>query len=255
MRYTQPVRSRFADKRLAPAVRRELLERIIARSAERDGKARPLIVFDLDGTLMDNRPRVTAILHELAHTWREAHPAAAERLAAARHEEIHYGFSDNLTRLGVHEALHEAAARFWHERFFYDGYIRHDVAVAGAVEFATRCYHAGASLMYLTGRDLPNMSLGTFASLRDLGFPIGVVGTSLVTKPAFDIPDDTFKRDVGPLLERVGPVLAVFDNEPGNCNVLLSHHPRCLSVLVDTQHAPDPPDLAAGVAVIDSFET
>jgi hypothetical protein len=97
------------------------------------------------------------------------------------------------------------------------------------------------------------MSLGTLASLRDLGFPIGVVGTSLVTKPDFDIPDHHFKRDIAPSLLRVGPVLAVFDNEPINCNVLLETHPEAISVLVDTQHAPDPPDLHPGVAVIDSF--
>ncbi len=255
MRYRLRVSSRFAEKRLAPAARRELLERIVARSAERvDGHA-PLIVFDLDGTLMDNRPRVTAILHELANAWRSENPAAAERLAAARHEDIGYGFGENLRRLGVHDSLHESAQRFWHERFFVDAYLRHDVPVPGAVAFAERCYRAGANLIYLTGRDLPNMSLGTLASLRDLGFPIGVVGTSLVTKPDFDIPDDAFKRDVGPLLERVGPVLAVFDNEPANCNVLLSLHPRCSSVLIDSQHAPDPPELHPGVVVIDTFET
>ncbi len=249
--------SRFADKRLAPAQRRELLEGIIARSGDHGSGGRaPLVVFDLDGTLLDNRPRVLAILHELGAAWREEHPAAAERLVAARLEHVSYGFVTILKRLGVSDdALHDAASKFWHARFFVDGYLRHDVAVPGAVQFARRCYDAGASLMYLTGRDLPNMSLGTLASLRDLGFPIGVVGTSLVTKPAFEIPDAEFKRDVAPQLGRVGPVLAVFDNEPYNCNVLHASHPECVSVLVDTQHAPDPPELHPAVAVIDTFET
>lgn len=255
MGYAQRV-TRFADRRLDAAARRQLLERVIARSAERIASRAPLIVFDLDGTLLDNRPRVVAILHELAAAWRETHPGAAERLARAAGADIGYGFVDNLVRLGVDDPdLHRTGQQFWHERFFDDGYLRHDVPVPGAVDFARRCYHAGASLMYLTGRDLPNMSLGTLASLRDLGFPIGVVGTSLVTKPSFDVPDSEFKRDVAPLLERVGPVLAAFDNEPGNCNELLAAHPSCISVLVDTQHAPDPPELDPAVAVIESFET
>jgi hypothetical protein len=249
------VESRFAQQRLGPTGRRELLERLLAGSAERRTGRVPVIVFDLDGTLLDNRPRVVAILRELAEAWRADHPSAAQRLSEARNEQIGYGFVENLVRLGLADpSLHDAGLRFWHERFFVDSYLRHDVPVPGAVQFAQRCYGAGANIVYLTGRDLPNMSLGTLASLRDLGFPIGVVGTSLVTKPDFAIPDDAFKRDVAPQLERIGPVLASFDNEPANCNAFLACHPECVSVLVDTHHAPDPPELSRGVAVIDSFE-
>jgi len=250
------VQSRFFPKRLSNDGRRDLLESLIARSAERVHGRAPLVVFDLDGTLLDNRPRVVAILHELAEHWRETHPEASAAVRQAKDEDIHYGLVENLKHLGVHDPeLQQLGQRFWFERFFVDEYLRHDVALAGAVSFAQRCYEAGANLMYLTGRDTPKMALGTFASLRDRGFPIGTVGTSLVTKPAFDIPDDRFKREAGPLLDRVGPVLAVFDNEPGNCNALLECHPSCASVLLDTHHAPNPPDLLPGVAVIDTFET
>ncbi|MBM4357393.1 MAG: HAD family hydrolase [Deltaproteobacteria bacterium] len=246
----------FTHLRLTPDARRTLLESLVDRSAERIGGRAPLIVFDLDGTLLDNRPRVVAILHELAAHWRTRYPNAAELLAKATDEDIGYGIVDNLVRLGVDDPeLHREGQKFWFDRFFIDDYLRHDQPLAGAVAFAKRCHDAGASLMYLTGRDLPKMSLGTLASLRDCGFPIGVVGTSLVTKPAFDIPDERFKREVAATLDRVGPVLAVFDNEPGNCNALLEAHPACLSVLIDTQHAPDPPPLRQGVTVIDTFET
>lgn len=242
--------------RLPSDRRRALLESLIARSAERIGGRAPLIVFDLDGTLLDNRPRVVAIFRELADHWRGQHPREAASLAQVKDDDIGYGLVENLKRLGIDDpALQKEGSQFWFERFFVDGYLRHDVPLAGAVSFATRCYEAGANLMYLTGRDLPKMSLGTLASLRDCGFPIGVVGTSLVTKPAFDIPDERFKRDVGATLDRVGPVLAVFDNEPGNCNALLECHPACASILLDTHHAPNPPALRAGVAVIDTFET
>jgi hypothetical protein len=108
--------------------------------------------------------------------------------------------------------------------------------------------------VYLTGRDLPGMALGTFKSLRDLGFPIGTMGAKLVTKPAFDIPDTEFKRGVAGDLGRFGEVIAVFDNEPANCNLLLEAYPACDSVFVDTQHAPEPPELDSRVLVIDSFE-
>jgi len=249
------VSSLYSHLRLTADGRRELLAGLVARSSDTIDGRRPLLVFDLDGTLLDNRPRVVAILHELAQSWRESHPEAAAKVARARDEDIGYGLVDNLMRLGIEvPELHAAGQRFWFERFFIDEYLRHDTALAGAVEFARRCHEAGASIMYLTGRDLPKMAVGTLASLRDLGFPIGVVGTSLVTKPAFDIPDERFKREVARELDRVGPVLAVFDNEPGNCNALLEAHPACVSVLLDTQHAPNPPALHSGVVVIDTFE-
>ncbi|WP_437742442.1 HAD family hydrolase [Sorangium sp. So ce1504] len=244
----------FHEKRLVPLERTRLLRSIVERAADRS-EGPPVIVFDLDGTLMDNRPRVVAILHELAEEWRRKHPYAAALLERASPDGIVYGFQDNLRQLGVHdEALHLHAFDFWRARFFNDPHIRHDVEVPGASQYARDCHAAGATLVYLTGRDLPKMALGSFASLRDLGFPIGVIGTELVVKPRFEMPDTEFKRSVAPQLSRLGRVIAVFDNEAANCNLLLGCHPRCTAVFLDTQCAPDPPPLDARVRVIHTFE-
>jgi hypothetical protein len=250
------LKSIFHPNRLAPAERAALLRAIIERARERSGAAAcPVIVFDLDGTLIDNRPRVVAILHELGEHWRTTHPVAAERCLAATVDDIGYGVIDNLKRLGVDEAwLHDEGLSFWKQRFFTDHYQMHDVEIRGAVAFARACHDAGALLVYLTGRDLPGMAIGTFKSLRDLGFPIGTMGTKLVTKPAFEIPDTEFKQSVARDLGRFGDVIAVFDNEPANCNLLLEAYPKCESVFVDSQHAPEPPALLPGVSVIDTFE-
>lgn len=216
----------------------------------------PVIVFDLDGTLLDNRPRVARIFHELAAAWEREHPEASRALAAAKSEAIVYGLHENLDLLGVRdEALREQAFAFWRERFFIDAYMKYDEPTKGALEFVRACYQAGATIVYLTGRDLPNMALGTFASLRDVGFPIGVVGTSLVTKPAFEIPDAEFKNEVAPALVRHGHIVAAFDNEPANNNLFKHHHPRAESVFLDTHHAPNPPSLDESVIVIDTFST
>jgi len=251
------VGSSFVDRRLPPSERAALLRGLVSRVTEVRASSgpRPVLVFDLDGTLMDNRPRVVAILHELGEAWRSKHPEAAERCRRATPEDIVYGFADNMRRLGVtEEELHDAGFTFWKERFFTDDHQRHDVAVAGAREFVQAVWKAGAVVVYLTGRDLPNMALGAFASLRDLGFPIGRVGTELVVKPSFEQPDGEFKQAVAPELARLGEVVAVFDNEPINCNVLLEAHPRSVSVFLDTQHAPDPPALDPRVRVVGSFE-
>ena len=240
--------------RLPADEQKALLDRIV-ESCNSDGKARtPVVVFDLDGTLMDNRPRTAAILRELSTVWQATHPSVAPKLASADAEQLAYLLTDTLGRLGVTKTdLVREAEIFWRERFFTDAYLAHDVEVPGAAAFARACYEAGGILVYFTGRDLPLMGLGSFASLRDLGFPIGVPGTELVLKPDANMPDEAFKRMSGPALERVGRIVAIFDNEPGNCNVLGEHFPEAYSVLLDTQHLPGAPPLADGVRVIADF--
>jgi hypothetical protein len=247
--------SPFHHLRLSPADQTRVLRSIIDRAKERTLRGPPIVVFDLDGTLLDNRPRVVAILHELAEEWKTLHPEAAEACSRATPEQIGYGFIENLRRLGVtKEELHHVGLTFWKARFFADPHMKHDVEVRGARAFAHACYQAGGVVAYFTGRDLPNMALGSFASLRDLGFPIGVVGTELVTKPAFEIPDTEFKRSAAPEFRRIGEVIAVFDNEPANCNLFLDAYPECTAVLLDTQCAPDPPAPDPRVHVVGSFE-
>jgi phosphoglycolate phosphatase-like HAD superfamily hydrolase len=243
--------SAFQRRRLDERARNALLRSIIEACSDHPAT----IVFDLDGTLIDNRPRVVAIFHELADAWSASHPREAACCRSARAEIVTYGVVDNLRRMGVtDEALLEEATRFWLARFFFDAYMRHDVEMPGARAFVRACHDAGSDIVYLTGRDLPNMALGTFASLRDLGFPIGVVGTSLVTKPKFEIPDTEFKRAVAPKLGQNSKLVATFDNEPANINLFLECHPGASAILVDSQHAPDPPRLDARASVVDSFE-
>jgi hypothetical protein len=235
-----------------------LLARVVGRCAFDPGHDRsrptPVVVFDLDGTLFDNRPRTRVILGELADSWRKTHPDLATRLGELRQEEMAYLLSDTLARIGVNDAARvDEAQAFWKARFFADEHLRHDEPLPGAVDFAKACYAAGAILVYLTGRDLPLMGIGSFRSLRDHGFPIGVPGTELVLKPDAAMADETFKRFEAPKLARVGSIVASFDNEPANCNTLLAQNPGCDSVLVDTQHLPGAPPLDPGVHVIADF--
>ncbi len=243
-----------AYPRLQLADQNALLARIVERCRPVPGQPTPVVVFDLDGTLMDNRPRTVVILQELAHELRSEAHSAAEVLAATRAEELAYLLSDSLRKLGVeHPELLTRAESFWKERFFSDEYLKHDVAIAGATAFARACYDAGAVIVYFTGRDLPFMGLGSFQSLRDLGFPIGVVGTELVCKPDAKIPDEQFKRAEGPKIARVGQIVAAFDNEPGNCNAFLEMAPDSDVVFVDTQHLPGAPALHSKVHVVGDF--
>lgn len=245
----------MSTERLSPNAQRDLLEKVIARCKNSDPKSPPpVVVFDLDGTLMDNRPRTINIMHELADRWVSREPAISAKMKSTGIDDLAYLFTDTLTKIGISkpDLLTEGDA-FWRERFFFDAHLVHDTAVPGAVSFARDLYEARATLLYLTGRDLPNMGLGTFRSLRDLGFPIGVAATEIILKPDAAMPDEAFKRDLAPQLTRVGEVIAAFDNEPGNCNVFIEAYPQCTSVLIDTQFMPGPPPLLPQVAKIADF--
>jgi hypothetical protein len=240
--------------RASLAEQQALLERIVSRCRTSPAEPASVVVFDLDGTLMDNRPRTAVILRELAEELKKEAHSSAEVLAAAQAEHLAYRLGDTLGRLGIeHPELVTRAESFWRARFFTDHYLKHDIALEGAVDFAKACYEAGAILVYFTGRDLPLMGIGSFQSLRDLGFPIGVVGTELVCKPDAKIPDEEFKRMEGPKLRRVGRVVAAFDNEPGNCNAFLEMNADSDVVFVDTQHLPGAPPLDRKVHVLGDF--
>jgi hypothetical protein len=240
--------------RLSTSEQATLLRAIVGRCRPVPRSPTPVVVFDLDGTLMDNRPRTCAILREFADTLGPGEGEFAARLRAAKPHELAYLLTDSLKLLGITRSdIVGRVEVFWRDHFFADAHLTYDIEVPGAVAFARACYDAGAILVYMTGRDLPMMGIGSFRSLRDLGFPIGVPGTELVLKPDANMPDEAFKRLEAPKLARVGVVVAAFDNEPANCNALLAMNPGSDSVLVDTQHLPGAPPLDAGVKVVENF--
>jgi hypothetical protein len=231
-----------------------LFARILARCSARTEAGPPVLVLDLDGTLMDNRPRSAQIMRDLGAAWRDKYPEASTALLGATPEGLAYLLSDSLRRLKIVEpSLVAEATDYWRTRFFSDDDLRHDVALVGSVPFVRGCHARGATVVYLTGRDLPSMGLGTFASLRTLDFPLGVAGVEIILKPDAQMADEAFKRMVAPTLARVGEVVASFDNEPANCNLFKEAYPGADIVMVDTQHVPGAPPLRPDVAIVADF--
>ena len=122
-----------------------------------------------------------------------------------------------------------------------------------APEFVRACHEAGGIVVYLTGRDVAGMLLGTISSLRDAGFPFAIAGVELVLKPDASLPDEAFKRGALPTLDRLGDVVAFFDNEPANCNLAKAMFPDASVVALETQKVPYAPTLREDVAVVADF--
>jgi len=225
----------------------------VSAAAESGGQP-PLVVFDLDGTLYDNRARTLQILMEYANEVRDEYPdvaAALETLEAAR---VQYLLSDTLRECALtHMDVVRDVTQYWRDRFFTDDYVSYDAVTEGASEYVRACHEAGAVVVYLTGRDIPGMLLGTMASLRDQGFPIGVAGVEVVLKPDATLSDEAFKRSALPTLQRVGDVEAFFDNEPANCNLASQLYPEATVALIDTQAVPGAPPSDPSVELISDF--
>ncbi len=212
----------------------------------------PVVVFDLDHTLFDNGPRTLEILREFARDGGD--DVLLGHLSRPVKGIVPYLMSDLLPQIGENRpGVMEAAAAYWRDRFFTDDWQRLDVPMPGAAEFAVSCFEAGATVVYLSGRDAPNMLVGCIESLRRFGFPVGLAHTLVVLKPHFDLNDFTFKEEVTGFLATLGEVVASFDNEPANCNLFARKFPSACTVFLDTAFAPGAPSLDPGIPLICDF--
>jgi len=232
------------------------LEIVIAAVEERTARNKStLAIFDLDGTIFDNRTRTIFILREIS----EKFAGKATELSAAFERfldlsAVDYSLNVTLKRLGVkHPAEIAFIKQEWATRFFSDEYQKYDMPILGAKAYVERVHKAGATVIYLTGRDVGRMLVGTTEVLRLYGFPVGVAGTMTIVKKEFEQDDELFKKEVSDYINRLGEVVAIFENEPANSNILHARFPKAASFFVMTQHKPDAPALNRGIWRINDF--
>jgi hypothetical protein len=213
-----------------------VLSEVVRRVAEeRDAGARPLVLFDVDGTLYENRPRIVRILAEWIASRSDGHErmqAILQRLSA---EAMFYGPREALISAGLdaeaEEILAEAEA-FWTERFFSNAYLTHDVPYPRAASYLTRLSELGAEIGYLTGRDVPRMGEGTRAMLTRDGFPVSGRVRWLL-KPDPKLGDAEHKRIAVSAIADAR-VIAFFDNEPHHLLAVQSVLQEAMHVFFDT---------------------
>ena len=225
----------------------EVGARVAAAVIAAESDPLPVVTFDLDSTLFDNRPRQKAILSEFAKVHRLS---GVERIPI---EEIDgWRLIESIDRLdgiaGREEALRAAFKPFWRDRFFTSEFCRFDVALPGASDFVLAVARAGAQIVYLTGRH-EGMKQGTADSLAEWHFP----AASLMVKPTFEMSDTQWKEVAVAKIRAMGPVVACFDNETTHVNRLKTAFPEALVVWLRTDHSPEAESLPPGTPGIDGF--
>ena len=241
---------------MAASYQPEVLSGVLERSRQsQEQAAESVVVFDLDDTLIDTRHRTLSILRELAaEPWLAARfPKEAPRLARVTLNQMHYELNDTFAELGLDspDLLRETTA-FWAKRFFTSAYVERDVALPGAVRYVNDLYRAGAKIVYLTGRDEPNMFAGTGENLRRLGFPLEE-DVALILKPNARMSDLEFKAAAIKRIAGLGQVTAFFENEPANLNLMREGFAGATGVFIDTQHSPKPDRPYPGAAWVKDF--
>ncbi|OGR63110.1 MAG: hypothetical protein A2X31_13580 [Elusimicrobia bacterium GWB2_63_22] len=220
-----------------------------------DNRRSTLAIFDLDGTLFDNRTRTMFILREISEKFDSRLPQLSAAFNSFRDlSVVDYSLDVTLRRLKVRAPAEvHFIKQEWAKRFFSDEYQKYDMPLPGAKACVERIHKAGATVIYLTGRDVGRMLVGTTEVLRLYGFPVGVAGTMTIVKKEFEQDDEIFKREVSEYIDRLGEVVAVFENEPANSNILQARFPGAASFFVETQHRPGAPRLNPGIARIKDF--
>lgn len=217
-----------------------MLDRVNVRAA--DGGLPPIVVFGLDGTLFETRPRTLHILREFATSVEAEAPEMAAALRELDLGHVRRLLRDTLREVGLHQpSTVRDITNYWHTRFHDSAYLVHDTPEPGASDFASRVHRAGGGVVYLSARDIPGMLLGSVTALRDHDFPIAEPGVQLAFKPDATLSDEAHKRETLPELARGGEVVAVFDSDPAVCAMALGYFPEALVGLMDTWELEPPP--------------
>ena len=240
----------------APVYKPELLDETLKACEKAVAeKQLPVVVFDLDSTLFDNAPRNRAIIEEFAETVKDKYPDFYKAVKAMKNENLAYSLDDTLKNIGINDdKILKELKKVWYDKFFTDKYVVLDKAYEGAVDYVAKLHKAGAKIVYLTGRDTPDMEKGTLQSLKDYKFPIGDTNSVLLTKPEKKIKDDEYKKTASAEILKMGKVIASFDNEPKNVNLFKGVFPGAIVVFVETNHSPKAVPVNASIPWIKSWK-
>ena len=212
------------------------LEQILA-VAQKSGPS-GLLVFDLDSTVFDNRPRQARIVREFG--------AAKGLRGLTQCQPWHFTSGWDLrgatNACGLtpqeSEALYPELKAFWQDRFFTSDYCRDDIEIVGAPRYLHALDYVKARVIYVTGRH-EGMRTGTEACLERCRMPMPSHGgqVQLLMKPLLPDDDDAYKRVAHEQLKTMGTVLAAFDNEPMHINDYAKKFPEAIPVHLATDHS------------------
>ncbi len=225
--------------RIGPDWKKQLKD-VLAKATAAGSKG--LLVFDLDSTVFDNRPRQSRIVREYG----KAQKLAALEACEPKHWVSGWDLKAAMIACGLSDAVatqhYDEAKKFWGARFFTSEYCLDDIAVPGAPEFLAAAVKTGAQVVYVTGRH-EEMRDGSVKCMAKCGMPVPGGSVSLVMKPTLRESDDTYKVSAHAQLAKMGTVIAAFDNEPTHANDYANKFTDAVVIHLATDHSGRPVQL------------
>lgn len=223
----------------APAPLDGLVDKV--GETRRAGKT-PIILFDLDDTLMDTAPRHLRILKEFCaqDAVKNKFPVEVAKIEAelAKDPKVSYSMADTVKAMGVSDKdFLDRLQKFWGPLFFSNDYLTEDAAVPGGPAYAARLKARGATIIYITGR-WEDLREGTEKALRKHGYPMpDGLTVHLMMKPEKTQKDDEYKDAKLKDIAKMGEVIGGFENEPKNINIFQTHFPNGMMFFLETRHS------------------
>jgi len=226
--------------------------RILREALEAIRPDRPAAAFDLDSTVLSNKPRQARIVREFG---RER--GIAELTRCGPGSIVTWDLRDTMQACGLSREEAERHVRdlrrFWLERFFTSEYCREDKPIPGAAAYLRRALGAGGQILYVTGRHV-GMEAGTLDSFRRAGFPLPDGSRAqLWLKPRLSDDDDRWKELCQERLQNLSGIACAFDNEPIHVNAYKRSFPDARVVHLDTDHSGRPVEVRPDVPSIVDF--
>ncbi len=216
--------------------RPEVLAEILKKAQEFGSKG--AVIFDIDSTIYDNRPREARIIREFGKHYHlpvllQCGPEHIRDRSLLR-SMVNCGLPQSTA-----EELEHTARSFWFERFLTNEYCLEDRPLPGAIDYLCTIKQTDVQIFYCTGRPEAEMGQGTLQSLQRDGFPVpDEKQTFLLMKPTFFMTDDESKLFFYQKLEEHAVnVLAAFDNEPLHINGYHEKFPEALAVHLLTEES------------------
>lgn len=220
-----------------------LLTQILKNTQEAQTRGeKTLAVFDLDSTLFDVSPRLEKILMDFADLPenKARFPEQVKLFKKIKMLRQDWGITEALQRAGLdghHPEFQAAVHDHWHQNFFSNYYLKFDQPYEGAVDYVKALHQAGAKIVYLTGRDIARMGVGSPEVLEKWKFPLDETA-QLVLKPHRSMDDAKFKSDwFLDQAEHGYKKIYFFENEPVNLDLLQTTAPHVEMIFFDSTHS------------------
>jgi acid phosphatase class B len=216
----------------------------------------PLVLFDIDDTLVDTATRTRAIFTEALRS--PSAPAgadqAAERLDYLCLGEYVLDIEGNLDRAEFEPAIRRYVHEVWERAWFTDRYLERSVPFRGAARWVADLRARGATIVYLTNRNARKLRDGTLRALDARGFPVERDGALLVMQAGDHEDSLSWKEEEAEKLAAKGAVVATFENEPANVRMYRKLFPGAVSVLMVSRHRPRQPAVGDETRCIVDYE-